>query len=40
MSDERSVILLVGEDTGVCFGEFMTIVVLVVVIVSIVFGLS
>ncbi len=32
MSDERSVVLLVGEGTGVCFGESVTIVVLVVVV--------
>ena len=35
MSDERSVILLAGEGTGVCFGRFMTFVVLVVVVVSV-----
>ena len=35
VSDERSVILLAGEGTGVCFGRFMTFVVLVVVVVSV-----
>ena len=35
VSYERSVILLAGEDTGVCFGKSMTFVVLVVVIVSV-----
>ena len=34
VSEERSVILLAGEGSGVCFGKIMSFVVLVVVIVS------
>ena len=30
VSDERSVVILVGEGTGVCFGESVTIVVICV----------
>ena len=35
VSDERSIILLAGDGSGVCFGKFTTFVVLVVVIVSV-----
>ena len=35
VSEERSVILLAGEGSGVCFGKIMSFVVLVVVIVSV-----
>ena len=35
VSEERSVILLAGDGSGVCFGKIMSFVVLVVVIVSV-----